>query len=67
MSDPITTEGQLPDDAKSAPADRATAGPLDESEANAVRPMAVSEAGLKGEVQKSRAIWAPIRKGATDA
>lgn len=26
------------DDAKSAPADRATAGPLDESEANAVRP-----------------------------
>lgn len=38
MSDPITTEGQLPDDAKSAPADRATAGPLDESEANAVRP-----------------------------
>lgn len=38
MSDPISTDGPLPDDAKSAPEDRATAGPLDESEANAVRP-----------------------------
>ena len=37
MSDPISTDGPLPDDAKSAPEDRATAGPLDESEANAVR------------------------------
>ncbi|KQV24951.1 MULTISPECIES: DUF3710 domain-containing protein [unclassified Microcella] len=38
MSDPISTDGPLPDDAKSAPEDRPTAGPLDESEANAVRP-----------------------------
>ena len=38
MSDSISTDGPLPDDAKSAPEDRATAGPLDESEANAVRP-----------------------------
>jgi Protein of unknown function (DUF3710) len=30
--------GEVPDDAKSAPEDRATLGPLDESEANAVRP-----------------------------
>ena len=34
-----STPGEtLPDDAKSAPADRAELGPLDESEANAVRP-----------------------------
>lgn len=38
MTDPITDGGPLPDDEKSAPEDRATAGPLDESEANAVRP-----------------------------
>ena len=33
-----TTAGQQATDEKSAPIDRATAGPLDESEANAVRP-----------------------------
>jgi hypothetical protein len=32
------TEAPLPDDTKSAPTDRETAGPLDETEANAVRP-----------------------------
>jgi hypothetical protein len=38
VTDPILADGAIPDDAKSAPADRSTAGPLDESEANAVRP-----------------------------
>lgn len=38
MIDPFTGEELLPDDAKSAPLDRAENGPLDESEANAVRP-----------------------------
>lgn len=38
MTDPSTGETELPDDAKSAPSDRAENGPLDESEANAVRP-----------------------------
>lgn len=37
MTDPTPDEA-LPDDAKSAPSDRAENGPLDESEANAVRP-----------------------------
>lgn len=37
MTDP-TPDEVLPDDAKSAPSDRAENGPLDESEANAVRP-----------------------------
>jgi hypothetical protein len=37
MSD-TSVEEPTPDDAKSAPVDRETAGPLDESEANAVRP-----------------------------
>jgi hypothetical protein len=36
--DESAVEVVLDDDAKSAPADRETAGPLDESEANAVRP-----------------------------
>jgi hypothetical protein len=36
--DPFTGEDVLPEDAKSAPHDRAENGPLDESEANAVRP-----------------------------
>lgn len=38
MTDTAMTDGPLPDDAKSAPADRAELGPFDESEANAVRP-----------------------------
>lgn len=39
MTDPGQTEsGETSDQSKSAPEDRATAGPLDESEANAVRP-----------------------------
>lgn len=38
MTDTSLTDGPLPDDAKSAPEDRESAGPLDESEANAVRP-----------------------------
>ncbi len=38
MTDTSLTDGPLPDDAKSAPEDRETAGPLDEAEANAVRP-----------------------------
>lgn len=38
MTDTAMTDGPLPDDAKSAPADRAESGPFDESEANAVRP-----------------------------
>jgi len=38
VTDPLLADGPLPDDAKSAPADRAESGPLDESEANAVRP-----------------------------
>jgi len=38
VTDPLLADGPLPDDAKSAPEDRAEAGPLDESEANAVRP-----------------------------
>lgn len=38
MTDPLLADGPLPDDAKSAPDDRAEAGPLDEGEANAVRP-----------------------------
>ena len=38
MSDTSMSDGPLPDDEKSAPEDRETAGPLDESEANAVRP-----------------------------
>jgi len=41
VNDSTETDLELPDeqpDAKSAPLDRATAGPLDESEANAVRP-----------------------------
>jgi len=38
MSDTSVEEPTPDDDAKSAPADRETAGPLDESEANAVRP-----------------------------
>jgi len=38
MSDQIEAEPAMSDQPKSAPADRATAGPLDESEANAVRP-----------------------------
>ncbi|CAN5158193.1 hypothetical protein BH09ACT5_BH09ACT5_08800 [soil metagenome] len=37
-SEPREIEGAVTDQPKSAPADRATAGPLDESEANAVRP-----------------------------
>lgn len=37
MTDPMPGEATI-DDAKSAPADRAENGPLDESEANAVRP-----------------------------
>jgi hypothetical protein len=36
--DPFTGDDVLPEDAKSAPHDRAENGPLDESEANAVRP-----------------------------
>jgi hypothetical protein len=36
--EPRELEGATTDQPKSAPADRATAGPLDESEANAVRP-----------------------------
>lgn len=38
MTDSFTGEEALADDAKSAPHDRAENGPLDESEANAVRP-----------------------------
>lgn len=38
MTNSSTGETALPDDAKSAPSDRAENGPLDESEANAVRP-----------------------------
>ena len=38
MTDPTPGEAALLDDAKSAPHDRAEKGPLDESEANAVRP-----------------------------
>lgn len=38
MIDPFTGDEVLPEDAKSAPHDRAENGPLDESEANAVRP-----------------------------
>ncbi len=38
MIDPFTGEEVLSEDAKSAPHDRAENGPLDESEANAVRP-----------------------------
>ena len=39
MSDTSASDPQVPDPtAKSAPADRASAGPFDESEANAVRP-----------------------------
>ncbi|MFM2353417.1 MAG: hypothetical protein RLZZ608_823 [Actinomycetota bacterium] len=38
MIDPFTGDEVLPEDAKSAPIDRAENGPLDESEANAVRP-----------------------------
>ncbi len=38
MIDPFTGEEMLSEDAKSAPHDRAENGPLDESEANAVRP-----------------------------
>ena len=38
MTDTAMTDGPLPDDAKSATADRAESGPFDESEANAVRP-----------------------------
>ncbi|HEY0260444.1 MAG TPA: DUF3710 domain-containing protein [Lacisediminihabitans sp.] len=39
MSDIISSDGsEEPEQVKSAPADRATEGPLDESEANAVRP-----------------------------
>lgn len=39
MTDDVFTEGVVdPTEAKSAPADRAENGPLDESEANAVRP-----------------------------
>ncbi|RZT64244.1 uncharacterized protein DUF3710 [Microcella alkaliphila] len=38
MTDTAMTDGPLPEDAKSAPADRAENGPFDESEANAVRP-----------------------------
>ena len=34
----VDAAAALPDDAKSAPADRAELGPLDENEANAVRP-----------------------------
>lgn len=38
MTDTAMSDGPLPEDAKSAPADRAEHGPFDESEANAVRP-----------------------------
>ena len=38
MTDPMSGAAPAFDDAKSAPADRAENGPLDESEANAVRP-----------------------------
>jgi hypothetical protein len=38
VTDTSTGEIALPDDSKSAPADRAENGPLDEGEANAVRP-----------------------------
>jgi hypothetical protein len=37
VSDTSFSSG-FPDDQKSAPANRATAGPLDESESNSVRP-----------------------------
>ena len=46
MTDPSTGETTLPDAAKSAPLDRAEHGPLDESEANAVRPY-VDLGGIK--------------------
>lgn len=46
MTDPSIGEATLPDDAKSAPLDRAQNGPLDESEANAVRPY-VDLGGIK--------------------
>lgn len=46
MTDPMSGAPALPDDTKSAPADRETEGPLDESEANAVRPY-VDLGGLK--------------------
>lgn len=45
MTDPMSGEAMLQDD-KSAPADRADNGPLDESEANAVRPY-VDLGGIK--------------------
>lgn len=46
MSDIIDDSAQRPEHPKSAPDDRATAGPLDESEANAVRPY-VDLGGIK--------------------
>lgn len=46
MTDPSTDETPLADDSKSAPLDRAENGPLDESEANAVRPY-VDLGGIK--------------------
>lgn len=45
MSD-TSSSGEVQDDQKSAPADRATAGPLDESESNSVRPY-VDLGGIK--------------------